>query len=107
MLTMELTELSKAEIAEAVTAHCNRFGNVQAVTILQPADRPEVAFAMVSMGSTQSVDDVVKNLDASRVGSMAVIKLEQQPRGVPMFLLKAAQADSPRASSMTARWPST
>lgn len=78
MLTMDVTKLSHAEIADAVLARCSEFGNVKEVTILQPPEKPQIAFALVGMTSPPEIDRVVDELGAAKVASLAVIRIEQE-----------------------------
>ena len=78
MLTMDVTNLSHADLADAVLARCARFGNVKEVTILQPPEKPQIAFALVGMGSAPEIDRVVDELGAAKVASLAVIRIEQE-----------------------------
>jgi hypothetical protein len=72
MLTMNVAKLSHAELADAVSRHCAQFGDVGEITILQPTDKPQVAFALVAMKSAGAIDQLVDNLGAARVESLAV-----------------------------------
>ncbi len=78
MLTMDVARLSHAQLADAISQWCSRFGSVREITILQPPEEPRVAFALVGMKSVAEIDRVVENLGAARVDSLAVIKIEQE-----------------------------
>ena len=78
MLTMDVTKLSRAELANAVSRRCSQFGSVEYITILQPPEKPQIAFALVGMRFVNEIDRVVENLGAARVDSLAVIKIEQE-----------------------------
>ena len=78
MLTMDVTKLSHAQLADVVLQRCSQFGSVREITILQPPEKPQIAFALVGMRSVNEIDRVVENLGAARVDSLAVIKIEQQ-----------------------------
>jgi hypothetical protein len=78
MLTMDVTKLSHAELAEAVSQRCSEFGGVREVTILQPPEKPQIAFALVGMTADHEIDRVVDELGAARVASLAVIRIEQE-----------------------------
>ena len=78
MLTMDVTKLSHAQLADAVLQRCSQFGSVRDITILQPPEKPQIAFALVGMRSVNEIDRVVENLGAARVDSLAVIKIEQE-----------------------------
>ena len=78
MLTMDVTKLSHAQLADAVLRRCSQFGSVREITILQPPEKPQIAFALVGMRSVNEIDRVVENLGAARVDSLAVIKIEQE-----------------------------
>ena len=78
MLTMDVTKLSHAQLAYVVLQRCSQFGSVREITILQPPEKPQLAFALVGMRSVTEIDRVVENLGAARVDSLAVIKIEQQ-----------------------------
>jgi len=77
MLTMDVTKLSHAELAAAVLRRCSQFGSVKDITILQPPEKPELAFALVGMKSANEIDRVVENIGAAKVDSLAVIRIEQ------------------------------
>lgn len=79
MLTMNVANLSHAELAAAVSRRCAQFGDVGEITILQPTDKPQVAFALVAMKSAGAIDRLVDGLGAARVESLAVIRVEQAP----------------------------
>ena len=79
MLTMHVAKLSHAELADAVSRRCAQFGDVREITILQPPDKPQVAFALVAMKSAGAIDRLVASLGAARVESLAVIRMEQAP----------------------------
>ncbi|MEO8442477.1 MAG: RNA-binding protein [Betaproteobacteria bacterium] len=76
---MNVAKLSHAELADAVSRLCAQFGAVGEITILQPTDKPQVAFALVAMKSAAAIDRVVDSLGAARVESLAVIRVEQAP----------------------------
>jgi hypothetical protein len=82
MLTMNVATLSHAELAAAVSRHCAQFGEVSEITILQPTDKPRIAFALVAMKSAGAIDRLVDGLGAVRVESLAVIRVEQAPDAV-------------------------
>ncbi len=82
MLTMDVTRLSHAELAAAVSRRCSQFGNVREITILQPPEEPEVAFALVGMRSVSEIDRVVENLGAAKVDTLAIIKIEQEQASI-------------------------
>src|SRR5258705_13230643 len=82
MLTMNVATLSHAELAAAVSRHCAQFGEVSEITILQPTDKPRIAFALVAMKSAGAIDRLVDGLGAVRVESLAVIRGEQGPGAV-------------------------
>lgn len=77
MLTMDVTKLSHAELAAVVSQRCSQFGSVKEITILQPPEEPQIAFALVGMRSIDEIDRVVENLGAAKVDSLAVIRIEQ------------------------------
>ena len=81
MLTMNVANLSHAELADAVSRRCAQFGDVGEITILQPTDKPQVAFALVAMKSPGAIDRLVDGLGAARVESLAVIRVEQAQDG--------------------------
>jgi len=78
MLTMDVAKLSHVQLADAISQRCSQFGSVRAITILQPSEKPQLAFALVGMGSVTEIDRVVENLGAAKVDSLAVIKIEQK-----------------------------
>lgn len=78
MLTMNVSKLTHAELANAVLRRCSQFGSVREITILQPPEQPQLAFALVGMRSVTEIDRVVENLGAARVDTLAVIKIEQE-----------------------------
>ena len=78
MLTMDVTKLSHTQLANAVLQRCSQFGSVREITILQPSEKPQIAFALVGMRSVNEIDRVVENLGAARVDTLAVIKIEQE-----------------------------
>jgi len=77
MLTLNVANLSHAELADAVSRRCAQFGDVVEITILQPTDQPQIAFALVAMKSAGAIDRLVDSLGAARVESLAVIRVEQ------------------------------
>jgi len=77
MLTMNVAKLSHAELADAVSRSCAPFGAVTRITILQPPDQPQMAFALVGMVTESAIDRVVAGLGAVKVESLAVIRVEQ------------------------------
>ena len=78
MLTMDVTKLSHAQLADAISQRCSQFGSVREITILQPPEEPQIAFALVGMRSVTEIDRVVENLGAAKIDSLAVIKIEQE-----------------------------
>jgi hypothetical protein len=82
MMTMNVANLTRAELAHAVSQRCAEFGDVTEITILQPTDKSDVAFALVGMKSTREIDRLVNELGAARVESLAVIRLEQTHTGM-------------------------
>lgn len=79
---MNVANLSHAELADAVSRRCAQFGDVSEITILQPTDKPQVAFALVAMQSAGAIDRLVDSLGAARVETLAVIRMEQAPDDV-------------------------
>ena len=77
MLTLDVAQLSHAELADAVSRRCSPFGQVREITILQPPDQPGVAFALVGMRALRDIDKVVAGLGAAKVATLAVIRVEQ------------------------------
>ena len=77
MLTMNVANLSHAELADTVSRRCAQFGDVGEITILQPTDKPQIAFALVAMKSPGAIDRLVDSLGAARVESLVVIRVEQ------------------------------
>lgn len=77
MLNMNVANLTHAELAQAVSQRCAQFGDVKEITILQPTDMTDVAFALVGMKSAGEIDRLVAELGAARVESLAVIRVEQ------------------------------
>ena len=49
MLNMNVAQMSHAELADAVSRSCAPYGAVTQITILQPPDQPQMAFALVGM----------------------------------------------------------
>jgi hypothetical protein len=84
MLTMNVANLTHAELAHAVSQRCAQFGDVTEITILQPTDKSDVAFALVGMKSTGEIDRLVDELGAARVESLAVIRVEQVRTDISM-----------------------
>ena len=82
MLNMNVANLTHAELAHAVSQRCAQFGDVTEITILQPTDKTDVAFALVGMKSVGEIDRLVDELGAARVESLAVLRLEQTRTGV-------------------------
>jgi len=79
MLTMDVTKLSHVQLADAISQRCSQFGSVRAITILQPPEKPQLAFALVGMKSVNEIDRVVQNLGAAKVDNLAVIiRIEQE-----------------------------
>ena len=78
MLTMDVAKLTHAQLANAVLQRCSQFGSVREITILQPPEQPQLAFALVGMRSVTEIDRVVENLGAARVDLLVVIKIEQE-----------------------------
>src|SRR3981081_3642051 len=87
MLTLDVAKLSHAELADAVSQHCSQSRAVREVTILQPPDKPEIAFALVGMTSDSAIDRVVDELGAAKVASLAVIRIEQDKAPRPQTVL--------------------
>jgi hypothetical protein len=83
MMTMDITKLSHAELADEVSQQCSQFGRVREVSILQPPEKPQVAFALVGMSSDNEIDRVVEELGAAKVASLAVIRIEQEEAPLP------------------------
>ena len=77
MLTMDVAKLTHAQLANAILQRCSQFGSVKDITILQPPEQPQLAFAVVRMRSVTASDRVVENLRAARVDLLAVTKIEQ------------------------------
>jgi hypothetical protein len=77
MLTMNVAKMSHAELADAVSRSCAPYGAVTQITLLQPPDQPQMAFALVGMVSESAIDRVVAGLGAVKVESLAVIRVEQ------------------------------
>ncbi len=78
MLTMNVAKLSHAELAGAVAQRCSQFGSVKDVTILQPPETPQLIFALVGMTSDNEIDHVVDKVGAVKIGSLALIRIEQE-----------------------------
>jgi len=83
MLSMNVANLTHAELAHAVSQRCARFGAVTEITILLPTDKSDVAFALVGMKSDGEIDRLVDELGAVRVESLAVIRVEQTRSDIP------------------------
>lgn len=77
MLTMNVAKMSHAELADAVSRSCAPYGAVTQITILQPPDQPQMAFALVGMVTDRAIDRVVAGLGAVKVESLAVNRVEQ------------------------------
>ena len=77
MLNMNVAKMSHAELADAVSRSCAPYGAVTQITILQPPDQPQMAFALVGMVTDSAIDRVVAALGAVKVESLAVIRMEQ------------------------------
>ena len=86
MLNMNVVNLTHAELAHAVSQHCAQFGDVTEITILQPTDKTDVAFALVGMKSVGEIDRLVDELGAARVESLAVIRVEQTRTDSPSIV---------------------
>lgn len=91
MLKMNLAHLTHDELVDAISHHCSQFGEVKAVDILKPPGHPEMAFALISMDSSDAVQRMVQELGAAEVDSLAVVRVEQETPGIPAFLRKAAR----------------
>jgi hypothetical protein len=83
MLTMNLTKLTHAELAAAVSQRCSRFGDVEDVTILQPNEEPSFVFALVGMQAARDIDRIVDNLGAVKVGALALFRIEHETASKP------------------------
>jgi|SRR3954466_13495432 hypothetical protein len=94
MLTMDLAQLPKSELADAVSHYCGQYGAVKSITILKPPERPDTAYALVSMGDDDGLERVVRAFGASKVASLAVIRIEQAAPAIPASLLKSSRATS-------------
>ena len=77
MLSLDVAQLSHAELADAVSRRCSQFGRVREITILQPPDQPGIAFALVGMRALRDIDKIVAGLGAAKVATLAVIRVEQ------------------------------
>ncbi len=91
MLMMDLRNLSRAQLVDAVSRHCGQFGNVETITVLRPPEQPKVAFALVSMTSSNDLDLVVNKLADAKISSLAVIKIEQETPNIPSSLLRGGR----------------
>ena len=77
MLNMNVAKMSHADLADAVSRSCAPYGVVTQITILQPPDQPQTAFALVGMVTESAIDRVVAGLGAVKVESLAIIRVEQ------------------------------
>ena len=77
MLNMNVAKMSHADVADAVSLSCAPYGVVTQITILQPPDQPQTAFALVGMATESAIDRVVAGLGAVKVESLAIIRVEQ------------------------------
>ena len=89
MLKMNLTHLSKEELADAVSLYCAELGLVKSVAILHPekAGAPR-AFALVTMSSLSELEAVANTFGDGQIGTMAIIRLEQEEQSIPNSLLR-------------------
>ena len=85
MLTLDVAQMSHAELVDAVSRRCSQFGPVREIAILQPPDQPGVAFALVGMRALRDIDKVVAGLGAK--GRDARSKNHLQPVGQHRRLL--------------------
>ena len=99
MLTMDLQHLTKAQLVDAVCQHCGQFGGVNSVAILQPPEKPGLAFALVTMDRPENLNCLVDQLADGKVSSLAIIKIEDEQQRIPVSLLKK----SPAHAALSAR----
>ena len=93
MLTLDVAQMSHAELVDAVSRRCSQFGPVREIAILQPPDQPGVAFALVGMRALRDIDKVVAGLGAAKVATLAAIRVQQAPAAAaPAEFAPAAQA---------------
>lgn len=93
MLTLDVIRMSHAELADAVSERCAEYGRVVEITILQPPEKPEVAFALVGRATENDVDTVVAKLGAAKVASLAVIRIEQEQQIAHSIFSRKVQPD--------------
>jgi len=95
MLKVDLTGSTKEDLATTIAAYCGELGLVQSVVILYPTGAKPRAFALVTMTSMEGREAVMNMFGDGRLGSMAVIRLEQEGTTVPRSLLRNATGRTP------------
>lgn len=83
MLTIDIAGLSKPHLEHAIASHCAVCGTVQTVKVLMPNDHSEYAVAVVNMATPAEAAAVDHKFGNAKVGSTAIIRLQQEFRPLP------------------------
>jgi two-component system response regulator len=75
MLTLDIGNLSQAQLSDAVIGHCARFGTVNGVKIMAPTAQRKYAIAAVEMSDAVEADRVRVQGGDQKIGSVVIIRL--------------------------------
>ena len=81
MLTLDIGGLSEPDLRKAIASHCSEFGTVKVVNVLPPNDQSEYVVAVVTMAAPAEAAAVDRKFGNAKVGSTAIIRLEQEVKG--------------------------
>ena len=81
MLTLDIANLAEPDLRKTIASNCSEFGTVKVVNVLLPNYESEYAVAVVTMGTPAEAAAVHRKFGNAKVGSTAVIRLEQAVRG--------------------------
>ena len=81
MLTLDIANLAEPDLWKAIASHCSDFGTVKIVNIVLPNDKSEYAVAVVTMTTPAEVAAADRRFGNAKVGSTAIIRLEQEVKG--------------------------
>ena len=82
MLTLDIGGLAEPDLRKAIASpHCSEFGTVKVVNVLLPNGKSEYVVAVVTMATPAEAAAVDRKFGNAKVGSTAVIRLEQDVKG--------------------------
>ena len=81
MLTLDIANLAEPDLRKAIASHCSEFGTVNVVNVLFPNDKSEYVVAVVIMATPAEAAAVDRKVGKAKVGSTAIIRLEQEVNG--------------------------